>query len=31
MGGAGFTHGGFYKPFGARTDLIAESRWPMKC
>ncbi|MCW8278664.1 TetR family transcriptional regulator [Pseudomonas sp. PCH199] len=25
MGAAGFTHGGFYKHFGSKTDLIAES------
>lgn len=25
MAAAGFTHGGFYKQFGAKTDLIAES------
>ena len=25
MAAAGFTHGGFYKQFGSKTDLIAES------
>jgi TetR/AcrR family transcriptional repressor of nem operon len=25
MGAAGFTHGGFYKHFGSKADLIAES------
>jgi TetR/AcrR family transcriptional repressor of nem operon len=25
MGAAGFTHGGFYKHFGSKSDLIAES------
>ena len=31
MGAAGFTHGGFYKHFGSKADLMAESSaWGLK-